>query len=651
MSSIPTHHRNTPLSKLLNVTGLTPDFPYDYRNLLENAKDNNITPFVIDPTNYGEEVAIIGGGISGIVAAYECMRMGLKPIIFEATDRLGGRLYSMRRGASDNRTIAELGAMRFPIAGKSVIHYFDKVGMSSNKTPFPSPGSSAAISTMVDYLGEQNYYEPDDQVNFPTPPEYTDLEDKFIVNFLNTHPYELDNMVEWTTEPITPEKQQNIKNSWNALIDPPDDSDKSWDYKSFLECLTDDPTWTFSEVEMFGQIGFGTGGWNTDFPNCFLEVLRVMYTSLDVDLELMYDGCEKLPNDLYTSTPASLGDSMVSWPSETTLEMLSTGEGRDPLNLEVRHVNRLGDGTFDVKIFNKKTDQEESFNFPAVIYAAPIRLLDKMRHKGTQQDYEDMTNNLFDAEAWEAIMYTHYMQSTKIFVATNTAFWRERDANDPPRESMSVTLSDRLTRGTYLVDYSGSAGEATGPGIFLSYTWNDDSLKFLDGEEENFIGRHVEDCLKVLQDIYPNVDFQSEIQIVDGDVELNWENAPYSLGGFKMNLPGQYRYQKRIFSQFMDELPQTADPDPFVLVGDDVSWTAGWTEGAVTTAINAVNKMAVVFGGGVNPSGGVPGPMDEWELWGPVDIAEKKTRTVQVIASHCISLGPIFCHCRLRLRL
>ena len=27
------------------------------------------------------------------------------------------------------------------------------------------------------------------------------------------------------------------------------------------------------------------------------------------------------------------------------------------------------------------------------------------------------------------------------------------------------------------------------------------------------------------------------------------------------------------------------------LAGDDVSWTAGWAEGAVTTALNAVSSM------------------------------------------------------------
>jgi hypothetical protein len=37
----------------------------------------------------------------------------------------------------------------------------------------------------------------------------------------------------------------------------------------------------FAHREAFGQVGFGTGGWDTDFPNSILEILRVVYTDAD----------------------------------------------------------------------------------------------------------------------------------------------------------------------------------------------------------------------------------------------------------------------------------------------------------------------------------------------------------------------------------
>ena len=97
---------------------------------------------------------------------------------------------------------------------------------------------------------------------------------------------------------------------------------------------------------------------------------------------------------------------------------------------------------------------------------------------------------------------------------------------------------------------------------------------------------------------------------------MSWENEPHYLGAFKMNLPGQYEYQRRIFSQFMQGVEDNA-PYGFILAGDDVSWTGGWAEGAVTTAINAVHKAAVLFGGGSQT--GNPGPIDAWDDLKPIE--------------------------------
>ena len=44
------------------------------------------------------------------------------------------------------------------------------------------------------------------------------------------------------------------------------------------------------------------------------------------------------------------------------------------------------------------------------------------------------------------------------------------------------------------------------------------------------------------------------------------------------------------------------------LAGDDVSWTAGWAEGAVQTALNAVWGVMHHFGGATHPDN--PGPGD-----------------------------------------
>jgi len=91
------------------------------------------------------------------------------------------------------------------------------------------------------------------------------------------------------------------------------------------------------------------------------------------------------------------------------------------------------------------------------------------------------------------------------------------------------------------------------------------------------------------------------------------------MGAFKANLPGHYRYQRRLFTHFMqDRLPE--DKRGIFLAGDDISWTAGWAEGAVQTAINAVWGVMHHFGGGTDASN--PGPGDVYEEIAPVALDE-----------------------------
>ena len=71
------------------VTIFGPDFPFAYDDWLAHADGLGQVP----PEHHGREVAIIGAGMAGIVAAYELMKMGLKPVVYESR-RLGGRLHS-----------------------------------------------------------------------------------------------------------------------------------------------------------------------------------------------------------------------------------------------------------------------------------------------------------------------------------------------------------------------------------------------------------------------------------------------------------------------------------------------------------------------------------------------------------------------------
>lgn len=602
MSSIPARTIRTPSRRSMDITALIPDFPFEYGKFLKQSGKNALCN--VSSTHYGKQVLIVGAGVSGMVCAYELMRMGLHPVVLEAADRVGGRLYSKKLGSPGNGVICELGGMRFPVSAKSLFHYFGKVGIEPNMGDFPNPGTEAAISTVVDYKGEPPVYYEAAGTSFPKPPEYEQIEEEFFSNFLGGNPFYFAEMEAAMTEGSI--DLTKIKTIWNKIVD---DNGATWDDKSFLRALQELSGWDEEKINLFGQIGFGTGGWNTDFPNSILELLRVIYGGLDADHKLAYDGASSLPERLWSMSANTLGDDLTHWPAGTTVETLTRQAIADPFCKQVQHIAPQPGGGFVVKFIDTRTQEAFSREFDCVIYTPHVRVLDKLRYSDGPASLEQM-NPLLPQGTWEAVMNTHYMQSTKIFASTTSPFWEERDPVDGKRK-MSVTLSDRLTRGTYLVDYAGSQGPYRGSGLFLSYTWNDDALKF---QGQTPLPQDL--CTNLLESIYPKTNLSDFYTDSDTFAKISWENEPYHLGAFKMNLPGQYEYQRRIFSQFMTGIEEN-NPYGFILAGDDVSWTGGWAEGAVTTAINAIHKTAVLFGGASQP--GNPGPIDVWDVLKPIE--------------------------------
>ena len=105
--------------------------------------------------------------------------------------------------------------------------------------------------------------------------------------------------------------------------------------------------------------------------------------------------------------------------------------------------------------------------------------------------------------------------------------------------------------------------------------------------------------------------------MVGQPITISWEADPNFIGAFKGALPGHYRYHRRMFTHFMQDklLPEQRG---IFIAGDDVSWTPGWAEGAVQTALNAVWGILHHLGGQTATSN--PGPGDRYADLAPIDI-------------------------------
>jgi tryptophan 2-monooxygenase len=543
-SSVPSAPKDAPHTPHGPITMFGPDFPFAYDDWLLHPAGLGTLP----AQARGGEVAIVGAGLAGVVCAFELARLGLKPVVYEA-DRIGGRLRSDTFEGYPG-LVAEMGAMRFPPSSTTLYHYIDACGLETR--PFPNPLTPATPSTVIDLKGESHYARTIEDL----PPVYAEVArawDQALEDGAQIHEMQA---------AIRARDTAAIKAIWDPIVAAMDDVS----FYGFLAAA--EPFAAFSRREIFGQVGFGTGGWDTDFPNSMLEILRVIYTGADDEHRSIVGGSQQLPERLWERTDGELCPAVV--------EMRRDGDG--VAIVDAAGVSRI---------------------FPAVVFTAQgWMLLSRIR----------CDERLFPAHVWTAIERTHYMQSSKTFVAVDRPFWKDADP-ETGRDCMSMTLTDRMPRGTYLLE-----GDDGGPSVVcLSYTWTDDSSKWLvlDARER------VDVALDSLRAIYPKVDVRRHI--VAEPVTISWEREPWFMGAFKANLPGHYRYQRRLFTHFVQDGLAPEHRGVF-LAGDDVSWTAGWAEGAVQTALNAVWGVLRHFGGECDPAN--PGPGDVFGALAPVELPE-----------------------------
>ena len=77
-----------------------------------------------------KHVLVIGGGMAGLVAAYELKRAGHAVTLLEASRRIGGRVWTLREPFTHG-LYAEGGAMRIPDAHRLTWRYIDKFGLET----------------------------------------------------------------------------------------------------------------------------------------------------------------------------------------------------------------------------------------------------------------------------------------------------------------------------------------------------------------------------------------------------------------------------------------------------------------------------------------------------------------------------------------
>ena len=534
-------------------------FPYvdnlfDYGAFLRGAVEGI---GMIPPATAQEPVAVIGSGIAGLVAAYELLRAGARNLtLFEADARIGGRAFSSPFTAARPEFLAELGAMRFPPSEFGLFHYLERfrIPYTSN---FPDPGK---VLTNIGYQGKTYVWSAG-----KPPPALFDRVNKgwnaFVAEGCSLPggvtllgPAQI-------TSLLSQRRLSEARSAWQRYID-------TFERTSFFQGLSQIFTspqppggerWSSDDLQLFGALGLGSGGFGPLFQIGFVELVRLVVNELETEQQFVPGGIQSLAHAFAKQSVGgrTLGSLIKCGAAVTAIEQ---GAQREPV----------------------LTVGGRAMAFARVVIATSNRAM--QIGLGLSKDLSFLEPNQSTA-----LNNVHMTSSSKVFVMTKNKFWQLHPGIP------SNIQTDTLVRGVYCLDYT--PNHPNDPGVvLLSYTWEDDSNKQLAlGDKESRVRRLVADVAqtnaKFASFVVPiNDDYKTYVQMVDWDLE------PYQFGAFKLNHPGDDGLSRELFFQFRScARPET---DKFVyLAGDSASYNGGWVEGAVQTGVNAACAVIRSLGG------------------------------------------------------
>lgn len=212
-------------------------------------------------------VIVVGAGMAGLVAADELARAGHDPVILEARQRVGGRVYTMREPFAPG-LYAEAGAMRIPRAHRLTLACLEKVGLAVKPFTMHNPNAYCHLFGRKMRLKE-----------FEERPELLGAE-------LAEQDRGLTSGQRWQSllQPFAQRIEQDADAGWSSIVAQYD----GYSTREFLE----ERGWSESAIELFGLV------WNQEalMNSCFLELLREEVGNYYTDMVRVDGGSDQLPN-------------------------------------------------------------------------------------------------------------------------------------------------------------------------------------------------------------------------------------------------------------------------------------------------------------------------------------------------------------------
>ncbi|XP_028415554.1 uncharacterized protein LOC114538711 [Dendronephthya gigantea] len=520
------------------------------------------------------DVVIVGAGMSGLSAAYELKRVGLKVKILEQTERYGGRVFTYGKDAGlAPGLFGEGGAMRLP----------DGVGSSATKTHFMTDGyiNKFKLKTKAfpnyDEKGLSYIYGLKEQSNLWERNHFATVWPDWRKGISGIHINDIDDYYKKTTGVVTNQLIAWLKNTTTI-----DQEIKVWErwiniwsqftLESFLESskevicakLTNDDKDNL-DVTMLGKLlpwsndavrGYSVFTYTQQLDQSLVEYLRDQLGNWwSADMHTLVGGMHSLPEAFFKCKEHPLTTNDIEIKKQV---------------YKIRYYSSPSQPNGDyVKVYcyANPPAAETHYTARAVILTTQVNILRQITFEPiqpTQQDREALRKN------HQAIEDMFTAPSTKIILQTKTRFWEEEKYGIKGGFSKTNLPIGQIHYVKPDPDYLAS----TKQGIILIYTWKNEALLFGSLTKE----QAKKEAIEQVGEIHPEI---KEEGAVEKCIVHAWYNQPSYQGAYGLLKTTQFNNVRYLWEPMGN----------VHFAGDNISFTAGWIQGAVESGFKSAYQV------------------------------------------------------------